>query len=92
LKRVIEIYSRNKLKAKINNKLPEGNTINRAVIKVALYHQQYLTCRLHERNCSKMESYLYKINTLVYAEGPALIAGSGDNLRKGIFTLQNMAE
>jgi hypothetical protein len=39
-----------------------------------------------------VESDLYKINTLVFAEDQVLIADSGDNLQKGIFTLQNVAE
>jgi hypothetical protein len=62
------------------------------LLKVALYRQQYLTCRLREGNDSKMESDLYKINTLVFAENQVLMAGSGENLQKGIFTLQNIAE
>jgi len=62
------------------------------LVKVALYHQQYITCRLHEGNDSKMESDLYEINTLVFAEDQILMAGSGDSLQKGIFTWQNIAE
>jgi len=50
------------------------------LVKVDLYHQQYLTCRLRKLNDSKIESALYKINTLTYAEDQVLMAGSGDNL------------
>ena len=39
-----------------------------------------------------MESDLYEINTLVFAEDQILMAGSGDSLQKGIFTWQNIAE
>lgn len=61
-------------------------------VKVALYHQQYLTCRLHEGNNSKMQSGIYKINTFAFAEDQVLMAGGGDNLQKGVFTMQNIAE
>jgi hypothetical protein len=39
-----------------------------------------------------MESGLYQINTFVFAEDQVLMAASGDNLQKGMFTMQNITE
>jgi hypothetical protein len=39
-----------------------------------------------------MESGLCKINTFVFAKDQVLMAGSRNNLQKGIFTMQNIAE
>jgi hypothetical protein len=39
-----------------------------------------------------MESGLHKINNFAFAEDQVLMVGGGDNLQKGIFTMQNIAE
>jgi hypothetical protein len=100
LKSIIEIISENKIKVKINNKLIEERMINHGVregcpLSPAVFNinMNAITAKWNQTDTKATSlSTGIKINTLHFSEDQVIIADSDDDLRRGVFTLQNIAK
>ena len=99
LKSIIEIISENKIKVKINNQLTEECTINHGVRQGCPLSPVVFNIDLNAITTKWSQTDTEgttlptgtKINTVHFAEDQVIIADSDDNLQRGVFTLQNIA-
>jgi len=100
LKSIIEIYPGNKIKEKKNSQFSEEQTINHGGRLSCPLSPTVFNIYMHEIivKCNQIytkgtaSSTDTKISILLFADDQVILTDSEDNLQRGVFTLQNVAQ
>jgi len=100
LKSIIEIYNGKNIKEKKNNQFSEEHTINHGGRLGCPLSPTVFNIYMHEImvKCNQIytkgiaSSTGTKINILLFADDQVIMADSEDNLQRGVFTLQDVAQ